>query len=85
MRKVFNHLSKVLRKRTPDQCRSHHQKLQQRCNDNLEQIIAYVRSRIRAKEADQCKAGSVAATGTREEEESEEEGLLICLDGFACW
>lgn len=39
--KVFYYLSKALKKRTPDQCRSHHQKLQMRIS-NIEDIIAYV-------------------------------------------
>lgn len=36
---VFNRLSKALRKRTPDQCRSHHQKLQNRFKNNIDLII----------------------------------------------
>jgi hypothetical protein len=44
---VFNRLSKALRKRTPDQCRSHHQKLQNRFKNNLDRIIEFVRSKIK--------------------------------------
>jgi hypothetical protein len=33
--KVFYRLSKILKKRTPDQCRSHHQKLQIKFKDNI--------------------------------------------------
>jgi flagellar basal body-associated protein FliL len=43
---VFNRLSKALRKRTPDQCRSHHQKLQNRFKNNLDEIMEFVRSKI---------------------------------------
>jgi hypothetical protein len=38
-KKVFYRLSKILKKRTPDQCRSHHQKLQLRYKDDLMAII----------------------------------------------
>jgi len=44
--KVFYRLSKVLRKRTPDQCRSHHQKLQIKYNDSLPRILEAVRQKI---------------------------------------
>ena len=43
---VFNRLSKALRKRTPDQCRSHHQKLQNRFHNNIEAIIDFVKGKI---------------------------------------
>lgn len=43
---VFNRLSKVLRKRTPDQCRSHHQKLQNKFRNDLDAIIDYVAKKI---------------------------------------
>lgn len=43
---VFNRLSKALRKRTPDQCRSHHQKLQNRFKNNIDEIIEFVRGKI---------------------------------------
>jgi hypothetical protein len=41
--KVFYRLSKVLKKRTPDQCRSHHQKLQIKYNDEIDRIQDAVR------------------------------------------
>lgn len=44
--KVFYRLSKVLKKRTPDQCRSHHQKLQIKYNDQLPLILEAVRQKI---------------------------------------
>lgn len=37
--KVFFRLSKILKKRTPDQCRSHHQKLQMKHKDDVEAIM----------------------------------------------
>ena len=43
---VFNRLSKALRKRTPDQCRSHHQKLQNRFNNEISTIIDFVKGKI---------------------------------------
>lgn len=44
--KVFYRLSKILKKRTPDQCRSHHQKLQLKYNNNLYAIIAEIQKKI---------------------------------------
>lgn len=44
--KVFYRLSKVMQKRTPDQCRSHHQKLQLKFHDNLYAIMREVRRKI---------------------------------------
>lgn len=40
--KVFFRLSKILKKRTPDQCRSHHQKLQMKHQDNIYEIMREV-------------------------------------------
>jgi hypothetical protein len=45
--KVFFRLSKILRKRTPDQCRSHHQKLQLKYRDDLYAIISEVDRKIK--------------------------------------
>lgn len=45
-KKVFYRLSKILKKRTPDQCRSHHQKLQLRYKDDLRAIISEVQRKI---------------------------------------
>jgi hypothetical protein len=44
--KVFFRLSKILKKRTPDQCRSHHQKLQMKHGDNIYAIAHEVRTKI---------------------------------------
>ena len=44
--KVFHRLSKILKKRTPDQCRSHHQKLQMKHGDNIEAIIEEIKRKI---------------------------------------
>jgi hypothetical protein len=44
--KVFYRLSKVMQKRTPDQCRSHHQKLQLKFHDNLYAIMSEVKRKI---------------------------------------
>lgn len=44
--KVFYRLSKILKKRTPDQCRSHHQKLQLKYKDDLYAIINEVQRKI---------------------------------------
>ena len=44
--KVFFRLSKILKKRTPDQCRSHHQKLQLKYNDNLALIMKEVQTKV---------------------------------------
>jgi predicted NodU family carbamoyl transferase len=44
--KVFYRLSKILRRRTPDQCRSHHQKLQLKHGENLAAIISEVQRKI---------------------------------------
>lgn len=43
--KIFNKLSKGL-KRTADQCRSHHQKLQIKFKNDLDAIIEYVWKKI---------------------------------------
>lgn len=45
--RVFCQMSEALqRKRTPDQCRSHHQKLLTRCR-NVERMVDYLREKIR--------------------------------------
>jgi hypothetical protein len=44
--KVFYLLSKILKKRTGDQCRSHHQKLQIKFKDDLQSIISEVYRKI---------------------------------------
>lgn len=46
---VFNRLSKELHRRTPDQCRSHHQKLQNRFNNDIDRIIDFVQRKIRRR------------------------------------
>ena len=76
---VFNRLSKALRKRTPDQCRSHHQKLQNRFHNDIEAIINLVKSKIskqtrdlEEKQPKKCQHFKSTGTGTLElEEESE--------------
>ena len=66
---VFHRLSKALRKRTPDQCRSHHQKLQNKFNNDLDAIINFVRgklSRLREAQDDEpCKGKALTATATQ--------------------
>ncbi len=37
--RVFYRISKLLRKRTPDQCRSHHQKLFNKHKGNIDEVI----------------------------------------------
>jgi plasmid maintenance system antidote protein VapI len=44
--KVFFRLSKILKKRTPDQCRSHHQKLQMKHKDDIYEIMNEVQIKI---------------------------------------
>lgn len=44
--KVFYRLSKILKRRTPDQCRSHHQKLQMKYQDDLNGIMQEVLRKI---------------------------------------
>ena len=44
--KVFYRLSKILKRRTPDQCRSHHQKLQMKYHEDLNSIIDEVFRKI---------------------------------------
>lgn len=44
--KVFFRLSKILKKRTPDQCRSHHQKLQMKHKDDVEAIMEEIQMKI---------------------------------------
>jgi hypothetical protein len=51
---VFNRLSKALRKRTPDQCRSHHQKLQNRFQNDIDAIVDFVKSKI-SKQILECE------------------------------
>lgn len=45
---VFYSMSNILRKRTPDQCRRHHQRLQLRCHDDLQAILKEVKLKIQA-------------------------------------
>lgn len=63
--KIFYRLSKVLKKRTPDQCRSHHQKLQIKYHDNLDLIMEAVKQKIAEqainyKEKDECSLKQTA-------------------------
>lgn len=44
--RVFLKLSRILEKRTADQCRTHHQKIQNKCNGNILQIIGLVKAKI---------------------------------------
>ena len=44
--KVFYRLSKILKRRTPDQCRSHHQKLQLKYKKNLKAIIDEIERKV---------------------------------------
>ena len=82
--KIFNLLSKALRKRTPDQCRSHHQKLQNKFNNNTDDIIVYIRDKIEeavgenqdaAKGGKDIQAVRITATGTLDISEIEK-GLV---------
>ena len=50
--KVFFRLAKILKKRTPDQCRSHHQKLQIKFKDNLKTIMGVVQRKIQTQVAE---------------------------------
>lgn len=43
---MFYRLSKILKRRTPDQCRSHHQKLQLKFKDDLKAIMSEVQKKI---------------------------------------
>jgi hypothetical protein len=56
---VFNRLSKELHRRTPDQCRSHHQKLQNRFENDIDRIIDFVQHKIKRKMAQGEEAGFV--------------------------
>ena len=51
--KVFFRLAKILKRRTPDQCRSHHQKLQIKFKDDLPVIMQEVRKRIHRQVAEE--------------------------------
>ena len=51
--KVFFRLSKILKKRTPDQCRSHHQKLQIKFKDDLPTIMNEVYKKIQKSMAEE--------------------------------
>ena len=51
--KVFYRLSKILKKRTPDQCRSHHQKLQMKHGDNIHEIMGEVQKKIQKSMAEE--------------------------------
>lgn len=53
--KVFYRLSKILRRRTPDQCRSHHQKLQMKHGDNLPAIVREIQQKIQAAAIEQLE------------------------------
>ena len=44
--KVFFRLSKILKKRTPDQCSSDHQKLQMKHGDNVEAIVEEIQRKV---------------------------------------
>ena len=87
---VFNRLSKALRKRTPDQCRSHHQKLQNRFHNNIQSIVDFVKSKI-AKQILETEDKTVkpylalkmTATGTMDLEE--DEPLEIDLAEVMVW
>lgn len=63
---VFNRLSKELHRRTPDQCRSHHQKLQNRFKNDIDRIIEFVEGKIRRK-MEEGEGGREAVEGGREE------------------
>jgi hypothetical protein len=45
--KVFHRLSKILKRRTSEQCRSHHQKLQLKHGNNIPAIANEVQRKIR--------------------------------------
>ncbi len=46
-------MSKILKKRTPDQCRSHHQKLQIKCQNDLASIMREVNQKIKKAVAEE--------------------------------
>lgn len=46
--RVFLKLSKHLKHRNPDQCRTHHQKMHSKCQGNIENIIELTRHKILA-------------------------------------
>ena len=85
---VFNRLSKALRKRTPDQCRSHHQKLQNKFNNDLDQIIDYVRKKLgkmlEAEAEEDAKLKAQAATGTHDYD-IEDDGLVVDFPTLFWW
>jgi hypothetical protein len=55
--KVFFRLSKILKKRTADQCRSHHQKLQLKYRDDLPTIMNEVLKKIQKAMAEDLVNG----------------------------
>lgn len=57
---MFNRLSKELHRRTPDQCRSHHQKLQNRFSNDIDRIIDFVQRKIRRRTTQTEEEGEVA-------------------------
>jgi hypothetical protein len=68
-----------LHKRTPDQCRSHHQKLQNRFKNNIEEIITFVKGKIKRKqsypqEKEDVKDATLPKTG---ELEYEDDGGIV--------
>ena len=79
-----------MRKRTPDQCRSHHQKLQNRFDNDIVKIIDFVRSKIGRQELESGDKDDktfidLKPTGTGTCEVEEYETLVIDLGELAVW
>jgi hypothetical protein len=86
---VFNRLSKELHKRTPDQCRSHHQKLQNRFSNDINRIIDFVQRKIRRRiTADgqdfQKDEKDLRVTKTSDLSEAED-GIVLNFQELAEW
>lgn len=45
-KKVFRKMSSMLRRRDPEQCRSHHQKISNKFKGNTDAIVSYLKLKI---------------------------------------
>lgn len=54
--KVFRKISSLLRRRDPEQCRSHHQKLMIRYNGDIKTIIEKLKTKISKAQAKMANA-----------------------------
>lgn len=82
-RKVFYRLSKLLKKRTPDQCRSHHQKLQLKFRDDIDRIIEHLAEELRVKAEElgvQAFTGKVKEAGKTATSEWLDDGAGMEID-----